>query len=128
MDQIGCGDVAGDDAFGPRLNSAAVDGAVTALRAIVEHHRQTRPHHHRRDGLPLGVPPPRPVRRRAQDEVWQPTGAGPARCALTTKRESSATQRGFTRGRWNCADTPPSTATMELQDQPGKSSPVTDVN
>jgi transposase len=37
MDQIRCGEAAGDDVFGPRLNSAAVDGAVTALRAIVEH-------------------------------------------------------------------------------------------
>jgi len=64
------------------LNSAAVDGAVTALRAIVEHRRQTRPHHRGRDGPPLGVHPPRPVRRREQDEVWQHTGAGPARCAL----------------------------------------------
>ena len=37
MDQIRCGEADGDDVFGPRLNSAAVDGAVTALRAIVEH-------------------------------------------------------------------------------------------
>ena len=74
------------------------------------------------------VHPPRPVRRRAQEEVWQHTGAGPARCAPTTKREPLATQRGFTRRRWNCADTLPSLATMERQDQRGKSSPVTAVN